>query len=55
MIGLAVMVTVAGHAGSGAGDGGRISGSALRVASGALATGVLLGWVLGYHRQDTAL
>ncbi|MFG2276145.1 MFS transporter [Streptomyces chartreusis] len=51
-LGLAVMTTVAGHAGSDAADG---VGSALRVASGVLAMGVVLGWALGYRGQDTAL
>lgn len=51
-LGLAVMTTVAGHAGPATGDG---VGSALRVTSGVLAAGVVLGGVLGYRRQETAL
>ncbi|MEU3986566.1 MFS transporter [Streptomyces sp. NPDC026672] len=50
-LGLAVMITVAGHVGSDTGDG---IGAALRVASGLLAVGVVLGGVLGYRRQATA-
>jgi len=47
--GLAVMTTVAQHAGPGTGQG---VGAALRVASGVLVAGVVLGGALGCRRQD---
>ncbi|MFR0357641.1 MFS transporter [Streptomyces sediminimaris] len=50
-LGLAVMTTAAGHAGPGAGEG---VGAALRVASGVLAAGVVLGGILGRRGPDPA-